>query len=700
MRSSDTAPIDRVLEARAARQRLVVTLGCLAAAGSDLVLIAGFLRGFACFVGASLLATAGLRFAPGLRRIVTPFGQVAAVFLSTSAPLLVAPVWVAAIDPESGLSAMPWRHVLVLAVVWPAIGSAIAAQWLGIERDRCALEERARISDGGVARSSETVPSAPGAAIGVVVGGLLVWLGEGIFLASMPGFGAARIALTALLYGAVCLGVAALTGRWIHRLLGVATERARLDAVAAVDRFDRDAARALEPLESRLEAIAPISTALEQERDRLARDQSHAIEAARALWPAPSAGDDGAGELAERIERCHRHVEALRAAGQGSADREQGLAHRVEAAARGLVTIDQASRAMSSRMLRIAGASRDSTTSLAELVDAMRSVDGAADSIEELSSSLVARAEQGRARFAETVTGMEAIRTATEAAESIIRGLDARTREIGGILDVIDEVGDQTSLLALNAAIIAAQAGEHGRAFSVVAEEIRDLADRVLVSTKEIGGLIQSVQTESERAIGAIETGARSVRDGESLAAEVGRTLEEITRASHATRTQIATVVRAVERQSGILDRAVELASRVEESVLEIESADVDRTRNHAVVAETMLGLRDAATGLRSLVLEQAAGLARIDGELGGALDSARGLVAVLEGRANAGQGVVRLIETGGERVRSIGSIGAELVAAHEAIRFASIALRARSTRMDVQSTRSGVPARAMGEGS
>lgn len=617
MSSSGAAPIDRALAVRGVRQRLVVTLGCLAMAGVDLALTTGIVRGLACFVGASLLATAGLRFVPGLRRVATPHGQAVAVFLTASASLLVAPAWAAAIDPGSGLADLPWGHVGVLAIVWPAVAAAIANRWLAMEHAHSALEARAR-----------------------------------------------------------------------------------RDAAEALDRGRCETTGALERLERRLEAIGPLLETLERERDRQASDRGQMLDAARALGPASASGVEGAAELAERIERCRRQAQALRAVREGSGDRENGLAQQVETAARGLVAVDHASRAMFARMARIAGASRDSTTTLSELVDAMRSVGGASDSIQELSNTLVSRAEQGRARFAETVAGMAAIRTTTEAAESIIRGLDARTREIGGILDVIDEVGDQTSLLALNAAIIAAQAGEHGRSFTVVAEEIRDLADRVLVSTKEIGGLIQSVQAESERAIGAIEAGSRSVRAGEALAAEVGRTLEEIARASQATSAQIAAVATSVETQSRILDRAVELATRVDDAVREIESADVDRTRSHAVVAETMMGLRTAAAGLRTLVADQSAGLARIDGELGGALDSARGLTAALEAHVLGGQAVVRLVEAGGEGVRSLGSIGAALAAAHEAARFETGALRARSARPDVTSLRSGDPARAMGEGS
>ena len=104
----------------------------------------------------------------------------------------------------------------------------------------------------------------------------------------------------------------------------------------------------------------------------------------------------------------------------------------------------------------------------------------------------------------------------------MIRGLGGRVHEIGAILDVIDDVADETNLLALNAAIIAAQAGEQGRAFSVVADEIEDLAERVLSSTKEIGGLIRAVQDGDRQRDGAIEGGATSSPRGVALAAEAG----------------------------------------------------------------------------------------------------------------------------------------------------------------------------------
>ena len=109
-----------------------------------------------------------------------------------------------------------------------------------------------------------------------------------------------------------------------------------------------------------------------------------------------------------------------------------------------------------------------------------------------------------------------------------VKKLGGRSDEIGKILNVIEDITDQTTLLALNAAILAAQAGEHGKGFSVVAEEIKDLAERTAFSTQEIGSLIQSVQQEVKGTVQAMGEGWKSVDDGlETLKRGVGGIKED-----------------------------------------------------------------------------------------------------------------------------------------------------------------------------
>jgi methyl-accepting chemotaxis protein len=261
---------------------------------------------------------------------------------------------------------------------------------------------------------------------------------------------------------------------------------------------------------------------------------------------------------------------------------------------------------------KLLAASAETSSSMEEMASAMRSVDISAETTANLSHEVVEKAELGQSKVVQTIAGMEAIREATDVAENVIRGLGARTKEIGGILDVIDDVADETSLLALNAAIIAAQAGEHGKAFSVVADEIKELADRVLASTKEIGGLIRAVQDESENAIGAIEAGSASVMSGVDLSAEAGRTLEEITVASRESGTRIGEIVASVREQTKAASHVVDLMERVRDSAEHIGAAGAEQDRGNEIVYQSALAMREVARQVRRTTEEQARGFGRI----------------------------------------------------------------------------------------
>ncbi len=121
----------------------------------------------------------------------------------------------------------------------------------------------------------------------------------------------------------------------------------------------------------------------------------------------------------------------------------------------------------------------------------------------------------------------EIARTVGDSAESI-RTLGERSNQIGEIVNVIDDIADQTNLLALNAAIEAARAGEQGRGFAVVADEVRKLAERTANSTSEIGGMINAIQGDVERAVMTMNTVAKKVETGVDLSGKAGQSLRVI----------------------------------------------------------------------------------------------------------------------------------------------------------------------------
>lgn len=165
---------------------------------------------------------------------------------------------------------------------------------------------------------------------------------------------------------------------------------------------------------------------------------------------------------------------------------------------------------------------------IAQAVSAMEKVSENAENSKILSSDTMRDASKGQDAMRKMSESVQTISQTVGSASVVIQQLEARSDEIGGVLDVIDEIADQTSLLALNASIIAAQAGEHGKGFAVVADEIKDLANRVFESTKEISRIVKTVQQDSARSVEAMSEGSAQVQEGLKLARLAGDALEKI----------------------------------------------------------------------------------------------------------------------------------------------------------------------------
>ena len=151
-----------------------------------------------------------------------------------------------------------------------------------------------------------------------------------------------------------------------------------------------------------------------------------------------------------------------------------------------------------------------------------------ADAATQASLKATQAAVKGGTSVSETIKGMQRIRAAVQTTGKKIKGLGERSLEIGAIIEVINEIATQTNLLALNAAIEAARAGEQGKGFAVVADEVRKLAERAGRATKDITSLIKGIQVETSEAVTVMEEGTREVEEGTKLADQAGAALREI----------------------------------------------------------------------------------------------------------------------------------------------------------------------------
>jgi len=198
-----------------------------------------------------------------------------------------------------------------------------------------------------------------------------------------------------------------------------------------------------------------------------------------------------------------------------------------------------------------------------------------------------AASAKGRSVIGGVVGEVGNIAEAVQASSAVIEELGRKSAEIRSIVSVIDELADQTNLLALNAAIEAARAGEQGRGFAVVADEVRKLAERTATATKEIGGMIAAVDSGSEQAVKSMHGGVEKVEHGVKLAREAGVTIDEINSQTMKVVSAVGDISAAMDEQRSATDQ---IARHVEEiaRMAERNSEGTARTRE---TAETLSGL-------------------------------------------------------------------------------------------------------------
>ena len=140
----------------------------------------------------------------------------------------------------------------------------------------------------------------------------------------------------------------------------------------------------------------------------------------------------------------------------------------------------------------------------------------------------VSIAKKGGEVVRDTIDGMDTIREQIQDTSKRIKRLGESSQEIGDIVSLINEIADQTNILALNAAIQASMAGEAGRGFAVVADEVQGLAERSAAATKQIASLVKTIQTDTNEAVSSMESTTTEVVKGADLAHNAGVALEEI----------------------------------------------------------------------------------------------------------------------------------------------------------------------------
>lgn len=268
---------------------------------------------------------------------------------------------------------------------------------------------------------------------------------------------------------------------------------------------------------------------------------------------------DGEGDLTKRVE--HNGNDEFGDLAQGFNRLIASIASLVSQVRDSARAVLESSVESAELTGRVASSMNEQTGRIGQLASASTELSGNASKVAEQARSASATAElsgqtaaDGSTTVGRAVDGIESLRGRMESSATKVQNLANSADRIGEVMDVINDIADQTNLLALNAAIEAARAGEHGRGFAVVADEVRKLAERTASSTDEVGALVREIQEQTAVVASDMNTSVESVSESVQHAQEAGAGLGEIVSRASETASIVQTISAAASEQSTVVE--------------------------------------------------------------------------------------------------------------------------------------------------
>ncbi|MFZ5811801.1 MAG: methyl-accepting chemotaxis protein [Thermodesulfobacteriota bacterium] len=351
----------------------------------------------------------------------------------------------------------------------------------------------------------------------------------------------------------------------------------------------------------------------------IGRDEAATLEDALNVMVGALRGNirDIEAKTAEAQEKARQAEAAMREAEEAScrADRakSEGMADaalRLEAVAASLTEATQAITGRADGIRSRTGHQRDR---IQETATAMEEMNATVLEVARNAGQAAGEAEASRDKARKgqevvdgSVTAMRSIQSQAQTLTANMLELGKMAEDIGRIMTVIQDIADQTNLLALNAAIEAARAGEAGRGFAVVADEVRKLAEKTMGATKEVGDSIQAIQNVARENVQGMERTASAITDASGLAGESGEVLREIVDTAQSSAGQIQSIAAAAEEQSAA-------SEEINKAIDEINAIALDIAQTMEETVDSIHSLAAQANELREVIssLKQEAGAAR-----------------------------------------------------------------------------------------
>jgi len=321
------------------------------------------------------------------------------------------------------------------------------------------------------------------------------------------------------------------------------------------------------------------------------------------------------------------------------------LAETIDATSAGVLQVASGTDQVVSGVSTLTAAADGAMERLKDLRSSVQHVTKNAEKSRKLCDDTSQESAQGMIAVNETITAINEISNSFGDLEQRVSRLAHNSTAIGEILEVIRDVAEQTAMLSLNAAIIAAQAGEQGKAFSVVADEVSNLAGRTHRSTQEIATLVRAVQDDTAAAVEAAEEGAAKVKTGVQRSNVAGKVLAMISEKSKDSLEMVGAIAEASAHQSRDLERVEGAMSEVGTIVAQINRSTLDQQAATGEIAKAVENIRSLGTGVRASTEEQRRGSKLITASVTHVAGMIEQIVATTQAQGKSGETITHSLQ-------------------------------------------------------
>ena len=327
--------------------------------------------------------------------------------------------------------------------------------------------------------------------------------------------------------------------------------------------------------------IVGMVAALKEHIDNARRESERAAEESRKAQVAMKKAEAAGAEAQSKAESMLI-----------AADKLEEVAHIVSSASAELsAQIEQSERGASEQAARVT----ETATAMEEMNSTVIEVAKNAGAASDVSARTREKADDGAGVVEQAVERIRQVQQESLALKEDMAVLDEHAKSISQIMGVISDIADQTNLLALNAAIEAARAGEAGRGFAVVADEVRKLAEKTMASTTDVGNAINAIQQSTEKSVAQVDRAVRVIEEATDYAGKSGEALKEIVSMADSTADQVRAIATASEQQSAS-------SEEINQSINQVNTIAGETARAMEEAAKAVSDLAGQAQVLTSLI--------------------------------------------------------------------------------------------------